>query len=194
MAPPKSRSFSVRVVLPASGCEMIAKVRRRRISAARSLMALKSIVAGAAAVQRELEDGCILAAIRRLIVAAPGTDVLELKRLIEANGRGVRWPHFKIGHVHRRRGGALQQVLEEECANTAAAQLRLHAQVQDMGLPRARAHYAVSGHAVEVGCDTAHIADSQAVTKDGFAPRETVGGNLNGDYRRHIGLRHGADV
>src|ERR1700733_3483225 len=29
MAPPKRSSFSVSVVLPASGCEMIAKVRRR---------------------------------------------------------------------------------------------------------------------------------------------------------------------
>src|SRR5271165_6434371 len=29
MAPPNSRIFSVSVVLPASGCEMIAKVRRR---------------------------------------------------------------------------------------------------------------------------------------------------------------------
>src|ERR1700733_14551712 len=29
MAPPNSSSFSVSVVLPASGCEMIAKVRRR---------------------------------------------------------------------------------------------------------------------------------------------------------------------
>src|SRR5690606_10168552 len=29
MAPPKSRSFSVSVVLPASGCAMMAKVRRR---------------------------------------------------------------------------------------------------------------------------------------------------------------------
>src|SRR5438105_5572572 len=38
MAPPNSSSFSVRVVLPASGCEMIAKVRRRPISAARPLM------------------------------------------------------------------------------------------------------------------------------------------------------------
>ena len=28
IAPPNSNSFSVRVVLPASGCEMIAKVRR----------------------------------------------------------------------------------------------------------------------------------------------------------------------
>src|SRR5581483_1236610 len=34
MAPPNSRSFSVSVVLPASGCEMIAKVRRRSTSAA----------------------------------------------------------------------------------------------------------------------------------------------------------------
>ena len=34
MAPPNSSSFSVRVVLPASGCEMIANVRRRAASAA----------------------------------------------------------------------------------------------------------------------------------------------------------------
>ena len=33
IAPPNSSSFSVSVVLPASGCEMIAKVRRRSISA-----------------------------------------------------------------------------------------------------------------------------------------------------------------
>ena len=32
IAPPNSSSFSVKVVLPASGCEMIAKVRRRKIS------------------------------------------------------------------------------------------------------------------------------------------------------------------
>jgi len=35
IAPPKSRNFSVSVVLPASGCEMIAKVRRRAISGGR---------------------------------------------------------------------------------------------------------------------------------------------------------------
>src|SRR6185437_12076733 len=34
IAPPNSRSFSVSVVLPASGCEMIAKVRRRATSRA----------------------------------------------------------------------------------------------------------------------------------------------------------------
>ena len=35
IAPPNSSNFSVRVVLPASGCEIIAKVRRRAISSAR---------------------------------------------------------------------------------------------------------------------------------------------------------------
>src|SRR3954470_22940300 len=34
MAPPNNRSFSVNVVLPASGCEMIANVLRRATSAA----------------------------------------------------------------------------------------------------------------------------------------------------------------
>src|ERR1700680_4166381 len=78
MAPPKSKSFSVSVVLPASGCEMIAKVRRRRISAARSLIGCGSAGAGAAAAQRKLEDGRILATLLRLVVAAPRADVLEL--------------------------------------------------------------------------------------------------------------------
>ena len=32
IAPPYNRNFSVNVVLPASGCEMMAKVRRREIS------------------------------------------------------------------------------------------------------------------------------------------------------------------
>ena len=36
MAPPNSSSFSVSVVLPASGCEMIANVRRRATSRTRS--------------------------------------------------------------------------------------------------------------------------------------------------------------
>ena len=38
MAPPNSSNFSVKVVLPASGCEMIAKVRRRKISSERLLI------------------------------------------------------------------------------------------------------------------------------------------------------------
>jgi hypothetical protein len=38
IAPPNNSSFSVKVVLPASGCEMIAKVRRRKISSVRVLI------------------------------------------------------------------------------------------------------------------------------------------------------------
>jgi hypothetical protein len=39
MAPPNHSSFSVSVVLPASGWEMIAKVRRREISVSRAVTA-----------------------------------------------------------------------------------------------------------------------------------------------------------
>src|SRR5574343_1153092 len=42
MAPPNHSSFSVSVVLPASGWEMIAKVRRREISSSRTDTAAQS--------------------------------------------------------------------------------------------------------------------------------------------------------
>src|SRR5690554_3917167 len=45
IAPPNSSSFSVSVVLPASGCEMIANVRRRAASAATSGMAIPAALA-----------------------------------------------------------------------------------------------------------------------------------------------------
>src|SRR5690554_2013788 len=45
IAPPNSSSFSVRVVLPASGCEMIAKVRRRAASFETSGMAIRAVLA-----------------------------------------------------------------------------------------------------------------------------------------------------
>src|SRR3954463_14485892 len=57
MAPPNSSSFSVSVVLPASGCEMIAKVRRRDTSAASEERAVDSALVAmsdiAAAFDRE---------------------------------------------------------------------------------------------------------------------------------------------
>src|SRR3546814_4039940 len=59
IAPPNSSSFSVRVVLPASGCEMIAKVRRRAASAATSGMA--KAPAGATG----MRGGCGLYGLRR---------------------------------------------------------------------------------------------------------------------------------
>ena len=45
IAPPNSSSFSVSVVLPASGCEMMANVRRRAISC--SSVVMQWLVAGA---------------------------------------------------------------------------------------------------------------------------------------------------
>src|SRR5438094_6098888 len=46
IAPPNSSNFSVKVVLPASGCEMIAKVRRRKISSVRVLINLLYLLSG----------------------------------------------------------------------------------------------------------------------------------------------------
>ena len=51
IAPPNSSSFSVSVVLPASGCEMIAKVRRRAASVETSDMAIGAV--GAQVFERE---------------------------------------------------------------------------------------------------------------------------------------------
>ena len=56
MAPPNSSSFSVSVVLPASGCEMIAKVRRRAASRETSDMARR------ARARREAREGAIIRA------------------------------------------------------------------------------------------------------------------------------------
>ena len=46
IAPPNSSSFSVSVVLPASGCEMIANVRRRALWVAVSDMVSDGVGAG----------------------------------------------------------------------------------------------------------------------------------------------------
>src|SRR5450432_608790 len=138
IAPPNNNSFSVSVVLPASGCEMIAKVRRRRISAVRSFMGSASAAARAAGVQGNLKDGRIFAAARRLVVTAAHADVLECKRLVETNRGAVRWPHFKIRIVDRRGGGALQQILQKQRADAAAAQLLAYTQIQNVRLTRAR--------------------------------------------------------
>src|SRR5512140_2765874 len=77
IAPPNSSSFSVSVVLPASGCEMIAKVRRRRTSAARSVMSFRQRSDRGNGAQRALEHRGIFAAARGLIVAAAHADLPE---------------------------------------------------------------------------------------------------------------------
>src|SRR5437016_2788656 len=95
MAPPNSSSFSVRVVLPASGCEMIAKVRRRPISAARPLMGQgTSGRRGLEGAQGELEHGRILADAERLVVASQVAGLHVATREIETERRGDREPYL----------------------------------------------------------------------------------------------------
>src|SRR5215469_15554125 len=108
MAPPNSRSFSVSVVLPASGCEMIAKVRRRRISASNSVMSFEC-GSGARVAERALENGGVLAAVGGLIIAAPHAHLLEAERQVQADGRGVRGPHLEVRIRHAGRGGTLDE-------------------------------------------------------------------------------------
>src|SRR5215469_4084440 len=91
MAPPKSSSFSVSVVLPASGCEMIANVRRRRISAVSSVMDESSerVAGRAASAQSEPQYCGVLPAADRLVVAAAHAYLLEANSLIQADRRRV---------------------------------------------------------------------------------------------------------
>src|SRR6202030_3382079 len=54
IAPPNSSNFSVKVVFPASGCELIAKVRRRATSVASGERDDDSAVRA----RSDIEDGC----------------------------------------------------------------------------------------------------------------------------------------
>jgi hypothetical protein len=56
IAPPERSSFSVSVVLPASGCEMIAKVRRVRQSSAGAAVAAAGPDRSASKVSRVMEQ------------------------------------------------------------------------------------------------------------------------------------------
>src|SRR5438067_1345346 len=101
MAPPNSSSFYVRVVLPASGCAMIANVRRRGISAARSVIRCGSSGRGGVrGAQSKLEHGGILATADRLIVAAAAADLLEAHRQVQTDRGGVGGPYLEKRGSH----------------------------------------------------------------------------------------------
>src|SRR6202035_2847547 len=93
MAPPNSSSFSVSVVLPASGCEMIAKVRRRAISGSSIGVSAK----GSSLIDGALEYDGVLAAADCLVVAAAHANLPEPQRLVQADRRQVRRPRFEKG-------------------------------------------------------------------------------------------------
>src|SRR6202047_2177086 len=78
MAPPNSSSFSVKVVLPASGWEMMAKVRLFLISPANGPLDMWDLFH--LRQQDSPQHGGILTARRRLIVSTPHHHLLEPPR------------------------------------------------------------------------------------------------------------------
>src|SRR5512145_2335385 len=97
IAPPNSSSFSVSVVLPASGCEMMAKVRRRATSSLGELIGGGRPVAKRAAIlsgrrripalaEVELQHQGILAPALRLVVPLAQPHLHEADRLVQRDG------------------------------------------------------------------------------------------------------------
>src|ERR1700741_69106 len=132
IAPPNSSSFSVSVVLPASGCEMIAKVRRRWTSAARSAITVARRSAAARGAQREPQHGRVLAPADGLVVAAPHADLLEAVCQVEPDGRGVGGTHFEERFFHARGRGTLDQQREQPSPQAPAAEHLADAQVENV--------------------------------------------------------------
>ena len=110
IAPAKSSSFSVSVVLPASGWEMMAKVRRRRTSEASSVMGQSG--RRVEMVARLCHDRCVPSALLNRY-AGHGHAKVEgwlmpiaitvLRRLAETQGRSdIRGPVVEIGVHHGR--------------------------------------------------------------------------------------------
>src|SRR5690242_10563164 len=193
MAPPNSRSFSVSVVLPASGCEMIAKVRRRRISASSSVMSLEARSGGSVAAQRTPENGGILATVGRLIVAAPHAYLLEAERKIQPDRRHVGRSDLEKGVGHAGSGGALDECAEQPSADSAATVALGDTQVEDVRLARAEAHHSIGHHLTADRDHAAHVADPQTVAEDALAPGELVRAALDADHLADIVAAHGAD-
>src|SRR5438477_9038776 len=173
MAPPNSSSFSVRVVLPASGCEMIANVRRRGISAARSVIRCGSSGrGGVGGAQRKLEHGGILATAHGLIVAAPAADLLEAHRQVQTDRCGVGGPYLEKRGSHAGGGRALDQGAEQALAHAAAAERLAHAQIEDVRLARTDTHDSVTQQSPAQRHHAAHVPHAQAVAEDPLAPGE----------------------
>src|SRR5262249_16513149 len=193
MAPPKSSSFSVSVVLPASGCEMIAKVRRRRISASSSVMSSRVGSGVGVVTQCTLENGGILAAIGRLIVAASHAHLLEAERQVQADRRGVRGPHLEKRIRHAGSRGALDERAEQSAADSVAAIHLADTQIENVGFAGAEAHDAVRHDLAGHRENAAHVADPEAVAEDPLAPWKLVRGTLDHHHVGDIAAAHGAD-
>src|SRR5512135_996936 len=163
IAPPNNSSFSVSVVLPASGCEMMAKVRRRATSS------LGWVIRGFYR-QRELQNERILAPLHGLVVALASADLDEPQRLIQRNRREVAWPHLEEHVLHARLCRPLEQQAQHVAADAAAAHRCADAEVEHVSLAGAHGHDAVRHHAVVAFGHAAQVTDAQAVAEDALAP------------------------
>src|SRR3954465_3777860 len=81
IAPPNSSSFSVSVVFPASGCEMMANVRLRAVSCPVEVMSGICLVGGRR--KAELQHDRVFTPIGGLIIPATDADLFEAELLIE---------------------------------------------------------------------------------------------------------------
>src|SRR4051812_20985096 len=166
MAPPNSNSFSVRVVLPASGCEMMANVRRRAVSCPVELMESLNRGFGGRGPELELQHNRIFASVRGLIIPAPHTNLLEAELLIEPDRREIARAHLEEGLRRAGGGSALEQVLEQAPPESDGAEFVAHAHVEDVRLTRAEAHDAVADDAALEVERAAGVTDAQAVAED----------------------------
>src|SRR5579883_3513513 len=169
MAPPKSNSFSVSVVLPASGCEMIAHVRRRLISAVNSVMNRSSecVAGGAASAQGESQHRGILPAAHGLVIAAAHADLLEADVLIQSDRGRVGGTHLEECLAHPGGGAALEEIPQHAAAEPTAAVRIGDAKVEDVRLAGADDLIPERQHAAD-------IAHPQAVAEDALAPGKLV--------------------
>src|SRR5258706_10778619 len=105
IAPPNNSNFSVSVVLPASGCEMIAKVRRRAIasrtsaSAGVAWAATTALIAAIRSLDHAAHHNRVLTPVVSLVITATHPDLDESGRLVQADGRMIRRPHFQKDHL-----------------------------------------------------------------------------------------------
>src|SRR5688572_18167447 len=194
MAPPNSSSFSVSVVLPASGCEMMANVRRRAVSCPVEVICWKNRSAGWFGPDLALEHDGVFAPVGGLIIPATDADMFEAEPLIEPDGGQVAGAHFEEGLCDAGRRRAFHQVLEQAPPETHAAEFVAHAHVEDVRLARPQAHDSITDDpALEIE-RAAGVTHAQAVAEDVLAPRERITALLDGGDLGQVDLHHRPDV
>src|SRR5262245_52994243 len=77
IAPPNNSSFSVSVVLPASGCEMMANVRRRAVSCPEGFIDCLGNSGNWVFPELALQHDGVFAPVGGLIIPAPDADLFE---------------------------------------------------------------------------------------------------------------------